>query len=128
MAGRELTALGGSYSCLGRIQPDEGISLSFSGKIPGPDVDLRSVEMDFCYQNAFGGRSPEAYETLLLDCLLGDGTLFADAGWIEMSWELLMPVLEAWNKSSDQKHELAMLHAQVPKLMAQYKCKLFGLH
>lgn len=83
-----------------RIQPDEGISLSFSGKIPGPDVDLRSVEMDFCYQNAFGGRSPEAYETLLLDCLLGDGTLFADAGWIEMSWELLMPVLEAWNAAS----------------------------
>ena len=83
-----------------RIQPDEGIALSFSGKTPGPDVNLGTVEMDFCYQDAFGGRSPEAYETLLLDCLLGDGTLFADSGWIEKSWELLMPVHEAWNAAS----------------------------
>lgn len=83
-----------------RIQPDEGIALSFSGKVPGPDVNLGTVEMDFCYQDAFGGRSPEAYETLLLDCLVGDGTLFADSGWIEKSWELLMPILEAWNASS----------------------------
>ena len=83
-----------------RIQPDEGISLSFSGKMPGPDVNLGSVEMDFSYQDAFGGRSPEAYETLLLDCLLGDGTLFADSRWIEKSWELLLPVLEAWNATS----------------------------
>jgi glucose-6-phosphate 1-dehydrogenase len=83
-----------------RIQPDEGIALSFSGKIPGPDVNLGTVEMDFHYQDAFGGRSPEAYETLILDCLLGDGTLFGDSGWIEKSWELLMPVLEAWNATS----------------------------
>ena len=83
-----------------RIQPDEGISLSFNGKVPGPDVNLGTVEMDFCYQDAFGGRSPEAYETLLLDCLLGDGTLFGDSGWIEKSWELLMPILEAWNAAS----------------------------
>jgi len=83
-----------------RIQPDEGIALSFSGKTPGPDVNLGTVEMDFNYQDAFGGRSPEAYETLLLDCLLGDGTLFADAGWIEKSWELLMPIHEAWSAAS----------------------------
>ena len=83
-----------------RIQPDEGIALTFSGKIPGPDVNLGAVEMDFQYQDAFGGRSPEAYETLILDCLLGDGTLFGDSGWIEKSWELLMPVLEAWNATS----------------------------
>jgi glucose-6-phosphate 1-dehydrogenase len=95
---------GGSNLCPStltiRIQPDEGIALSFSGKIPGPDVNLGTVEMDFCYQDAFGGRSPEAYETLLLDCLLGDGTLFGDAGWIEKSWDLLMPILEAWNATS----------------------------
>jgi glucose-6-phosphate 1-dehydrogenase len=83
-----------------RIQPEEGISLSFSGKTPGPDVNLGSVEMDFHYSDAFGGRSPEAYETLLLDCLLGDGTLFASSEWIEKSWELLMPVLEAWEAES----------------------------
>jgi glucose-6-phosphate 1-dehydrogenase len=86
-----------------RIQPDEGIALSFSGKVPGPDVELGNVEMDFSYQDAFGGRSPEAYETLLLDCLVGDGTLFADSDWIEKSWELLMPVLEAWNATSATK-------------------------
>jgi glucose-6-phosphate 1-dehydrogenase len=83
-----------------RIQPDEGIALSFSGKIPGPDVNLGTVEMDFCYQDAFGGRSPEAYETLLLDCLVGDGTLFASSDLIEKSWELLMPVVEAWTAAS----------------------------
>ncbi len=79
-----------------RLQPEEGIALSFSGKIPGQDVELGTVEMDFCYADAFGGRHPEAYETLLLDCLQGDATLFASADWIEKSWELLMPVLEAW--------------------------------
>ncbi len=80
-----------------RIQPQEGISLSFNGKIPGPDVRLGNVEMDFSYADSFGGRTPDAYETLLLDCLQGDGTLYADSGWIEKSWELLMPLLEAWH-------------------------------
>ena len=83
-----------------RIQPEEGISLSFSGKTPGPDVNLGSVDMDFHYAEAFGGRSPEAYETLLLDCLLGDETLFASSEWIEKSWELLMPIMEAWEAES----------------------------
>ena len=83
-----------------RVQPEEGIGLSFSGKLPGPDVRLGSVEMDFCYADTFGGRSPEAYETLLLDCLQGDGTLFASSDWIEKSWELLMPLLEAWGATS----------------------------
>ena len=54
-----------------RIQPEEGISLSFNGKIPGPDVRLGNVKMDFSYADAFGGRTPDAYETLLLDCLQG---------------------------------------------------------
>lgn len=83
-----------------RIQPEEGISLSFSGKRPGPDVRLDTVDMDFCYADHFGGRNPEAYETLILDCLVGDGTLFASSDWIEKSWELLMPILEAWNATS----------------------------
>ncbi len=83
-----------------RVQPEEGISLSFSGKIPGPDVKLGTVRMDFDYAQTFGGRSPEAYETLILDCLLGDATLYSSSDWIEKSWELLMPVLEAWGASS----------------------------
>ena len=83
-----------------RIQPEEGISLSFSGKLPGPEVKLGAVEMNFSYADTFGGRTPEAYEALLLDCLLGDGTLFASSDWIEKSWELLMPILEAWRAPS----------------------------
>ena len=83
-----------------RVQPEEGISLTFNGKIPGPDVKLGPVKMDFDYATTFGGRSPEAYETLILDCLLGDATLYSSSDWIEKSWELLMPVLEAWGASS----------------------------
>ncbi|MEW6750384.1 MAG: glucose-6-phosphate dehydrogenase [Candidatus Latescibacterota bacterium] len=83
-----------------RIQPGEGISLSFSGKVPGPDVRLGNVEMDFDYAETFGAPSPEAYETLLLDCMRGDPTLYASSDWIEKSWELLMPVLEAWSAPS----------------------------
>tara|TARA_B100000686_G_scaffold355032_1_gene469247 strand:+ start:814 stop:2322 length:1509 start_codon:yes stop_codon:yes gene_type:complete len=86
-----------------RIQPEEGIALSFSGKLPGRDVQLGSVEMNFSYANAFGGRTPEAYETLIIDSLLGDGTLFASSDWIEKSWELLMPILEAWGATSSTK-------------------------
>lgn len=83
-----------------RIQPEEGISLSFSGKIPGPDVKLDTVKMDFNYADTFGGRSPEAYEALLLDCFLGDATLYASSDWIEKSWELMMPILEAWSATT----------------------------
>ncbi|MBM3276959.1 MAG: glucose-6-phosphate dehydrogenase [Candidatus Handelsmanbacteria bacterium] len=83
-----------------RVQPEEGISLTFNGKIPGPDVKLGPVKMDFDYATTFGGRSPEAYETLILDCLLGDATLYSSSDWIEKSWELLMPVLEAWGATS----------------------------
>ena len=83
-----------------RIQPEEGISLSFNGKVPGPDVRLDTVNMDFSYAESFGGRTPEAYETLILDCLLGDATLYSDSDWIEKSWQLLMPVLEAWKTTS----------------------------
>ncbi len=83
-----------------RVQPEEGISLSFSGKTPGPDMDLGTVKMDFNYEDTFGVRSPEAYETLILDCFLGDATLYAHSDWIGKSWELLMPIQEAWSASS----------------------------
>ncbi len=62
-----------------RIQPDEGISLNFNAKIPGQAINIRTVRMDFQYGTSFGKRSPEAYERLLLDALLGDSTLFARA-------------------------------------------------
>jgi glucose-6-phosphate 1-dehydrogenase len=62
--------------------------------------DPDTVDMDFCYTDHFGGRNSAAYEPLILNCLVGDGTLFASRDWIERSWELLMPIMEAWNATS----------------------------
>jgi glucose-6-phosphate 1-dehydrogenase len=79
-----------------RIQPDEGMSLSFAAKLPGADLRIKPVEMDFDYGRAFGGEPPEAYERLLLDATKGDATLYARGDWVDLAWELLEPVLEAW--------------------------------
>ena len=78
------------------IQPDEGISLSFGAKLPGPELRIQPVEMDFDYGKAFGGEPPEAYERLLLDAMKGDATLYARGEWVDIAWELLEPVLKAW--------------------------------
>ncbi|MBI4641740.1 MAG: glucose-6-phosphate dehydrogenase, partial [Candidatus Tectomicrobia bacterium] len=86
-----------------RIQPDEGISLKFVGKLPGPQIRIRSVNMDFRYGASFGVESPDAYERLLLDCMLGDSTLFARRDWIELSWALVTPLLEAWKNGIPPK-------------------------
>jgi glucose-6-phosphate 1-dehydrogenase len=82
-----------------RIQPDESISLSFGAKLPGPVVQVRPVTMDFNYESAFGVPSPEAYELLLLDCMLGDPTLFARKDTVEVSWSLVGPILKAWDNT-----------------------------
>lgn len=79
-----------------RIQPDEGIMLRFSAKLPGQSVHIRDVNMDFRYGTQFGRQPPEAYERLLLDCMLGDPTLFARRDMVEQGWSLLTPVLDAW--------------------------------
>ncbi len=79
-----------------RIQPDEGISLRFGAKVPGTRSDVRPVNMDFRYGTSFGVEPPEAYERLLLDAMLGDATLFTRWDGVELAWELLTPVLEAW--------------------------------
>lgn len=81
-----------------RIQPDEGISLKFGAKLPGQTMQIRPVTMDFQYGTSFGKRSPEAYERLLLDALLGDSTLYARGDMVEMTWELVMPIIERWKK------------------------------
>ena len=78
------------------VQPDEGISVRFEAKVPGTRMQLGSVMMNFRYGLAFGGAVPEAYETLLLDALLGDATLFSRHDFVERSWELVTPVLERW--------------------------------
>ena len=79
-----------------RIQPDEGISVTFGAKRPGVEMQTGTVHMDFCYQNAFGVRSPAAYETLLLDAMQGDPTLFTRRDEVEAQWRLITPILEAW--------------------------------
>ncbi|HXG93832.1 MAG TPA: glucose-6-phosphate dehydrogenase [Blastocatellia bacterium] len=79
-----------------RIQPDEGITLRVGAKIPGQVTRIRWVNMDFRYGASFGVSSPEAYERLLLDCILGDSTLYARRDMTERGWEIVMPILEAW--------------------------------
>jgi glucose-6-phosphate 1-dehydrogenase len=81
-----------------RIQPDEGIGLRFSAKQPGPAMHVSDVNMDFRYSSSFGMASANAYERLLLDCMLGDATLFASSKFVELGWSLVTPILEAWKK------------------------------
>jgi glucose-6-phosphate 1-dehydrogenase len=82
-----------------RIQPDEGITMRIGAKVPGQATRIRWVNMDFRYGASFGVASPEAYERLLLDCILGDSTLYARRDMTERGWEIVMPILEAWQKS-----------------------------
>ncbi len=85
-----------------RIQPDEGISLRFGAKLPGPAMDIRSVNMDFRYGTSFGRTAPDAYERLLVDAMLGDSTLFARRDEVETAWALMTPLLQAWGAESTQ--------------------------
>ena len=78
------------------IQPEEGILLRFEAKYPGPTMRLSPVIMQFYYREAFKSTPPEAYETLLLDVMLGDATLFMRADQTEAAWEILSPILDAW--------------------------------
>jgi glucose-6-phosphate 1-dehydrogenase len=81
------------------IQPDEGMSLMFNAKIPGTTMQIRPVTMNFHYEEAFGQAPPTtAYETLLLDCMLGDAMLFTRADFVDLAWELLGPVLNRWQE------------------------------
>jgi glucose-6-phosphate 1-dehydrogenase len=82
-----------------RIQPDEGVALRFGAKVPGPDVRIRDVRMDFRYGTAFSGESADAYERLLLDAMLGDGTLFARADEVEEAWRIVDSIVAGWSAS-----------------------------
>jgi glucose-6-phosphate 1-dehydrogenase len=79
-----------------RIQPEEGISLKFLSKRPGAGMTLRPVSMDFNYGSSFGERSPSAYETLLLDAIIGDATLYTRQDMVEASWVAVAPIQEVW--------------------------------
>jgi glucose-6-phosphate 1-dehydrogenase len=79
------------------IQPEEGISLKFEGKVPGPVMNLGQVRMHFQYSDYFG-RTPETgYETLLYDCMVGDSTLFQRSDLVEVGWGIVMPILDVWS-------------------------------
>ena len=79
-----------------RIQPDEGILLRFAAKVPDLGLDVRSVNMDFTYGSTFLSDAPEAYETLLLDAMLGDASLFTRADEVEAAWSLVTPLNQMW--------------------------------
>ena len=83
------------------VQPEDGFALNIQAKKPGPKLCMGNLVMDFFYKDIFKGEPPEAYERLLLDCMLGDSTLFIRNDTIEISWSLLTPGLEVWEKAGD---------------------------
>jgi len=95
------------------IQPDEGITLHFGAKIPGPIVKTGPVDMDFDYAEHFGEQISTGYERLLYDCMIGDATLFQRADMVEASWSVVTPVLDVWN-------------AVPPRNFPNYKAGSFG--
>ena len=78
------------------IHPDEGITLHFGAKIPGPIVNMGAVDMDFNYPEHFGETVSTGYERLLYDCMTGDATLFQRADMVEASWRVVSPILDVW--------------------------------
>jgi glucose-6-phosphate 1-dehydrogenase len=90
------------------VQPEEGIGLSIQAKRPGTRLSICTLEMDFRYREVFGEEPPEAYQRLLLDCMLGDQTLFARHDNIAVSWELLRPLLDAWASAPEDSAEFPL--------------------
>ncbi|MFQ6146883.1 glucose-6-phosphate dehydrogenase, partial [Streptomyces seoulensis] len=81
-----------------RVQPDEGVTVRFGSKVPGTSMEIRDVSMDFAYGESFTESSPEAYERLILDVLLGDSNLFPRTEEVELSWKILDPIEEYWDE------------------------------
>jgi glucose-6-phosphate 1-dehydrogenase len=79
-----------------RVQPDEGILLRFNSKVPGLGLEIRPVTMDFTYGASFSADTPDAYETLILDSMLGDQSLFTRADEVEAAWSIVTPIHDAW--------------------------------
>jgi glucose-6-phosphate 1-dehydrogenase len=95
------------------IQPDEGISLSFEGKLPGPVMRLGQVRMHFQYSDYFGTTPETGYETLLYDCMAGDSTLFQRSDIVEVGWSIVMPIIDVWS-------------ALVPRSFPNYPANTWG--
>jgi glucose-6-phosphate 1-dehydrogenase len=87
-----------------RVQPDEGVTLKFGSKVPGSAMEVRDVSMDFLYGEAFTESSPEAYERLILDVMLGDSTLFPRNAEVEASWRVIDPLEKFWKDRPPEKY------------------------
>lgn len=94
------TRLLGENALVIRVQPDEGVTIRFGSKVPGVGMQVRDVTMDFGYGHAFTEDSPEAYERLILDVLLGEPPLFPRQREVELSWKILDPIVNFWSNSS----------------------------
>ena len=92
------TEILGNNQLVVRVQPDEGVTLRFGSKVPGTAMEVRDVAMDFLYGEAFTEQSPEAYERLLLDVLLGDRSLFPHDVEVEESWRVVDPIVQHWRE------------------------------
>ena len=90
-----------------RIQPEEGISLSFQAKRPGSKICISTLNMNFSYKSVFLVDMPEAYQRLLLDCMVGDQTLFTRQDDVEISWRLFTPILQAWEQDESAPYKYA---------------------
>jgi len=95
-----------------QIQPDEGISLQFGAKQPGPVIHLGGVRMDFRYRDYFNTEPSTGYETLVYDCMIGDATLFQRADSVECGWAVVQPILDMWR--SDKTVPLEFYTAGTP--------------
>jgi len=104
-----------------RVQPDEGVTIRFGSKVPGSSMEVRDVNMDFAYGGAFTESSPEAYERLLLDVLIGDPPLFPRQEEVELSWRILDPIEEFWASAGKPEQYPAGSHgpASADALMAR---------
>jgi len=94
--GGSQTSLLGENALVIRVQPNEGVTIRFGSKVPGPTMQVRDVTMDFGYGHAFTEDSPEAYERLILDVLLGEPPLFPRQKEVELSWKILDPIVKFW--------------------------------
>jgi glucose-6-phosphate 1-dehydrogenase len=90
-----------------RIQPDEGISWRLNGKVPGGQMNIKSVALDFFYKTAFNVEPPEAYERLLFDAMIGDQTLFIRGDDVEAAWSVVDPIEKGWLESKKPPEEYA---------------------
>jgi len=97
----------GQNAIVFRVQPDEGVTMRFGSKVPGSTMEVRDVNMDFSYGHSFTESSPEAYERLILDVLLGEPSLFPKNDEVELSWEILDPILKHWGTHGKPEAYLA---------------------